>query len=93
MGIVKEKNGKYRVSYSKRHPETRVPVRLAKRGIKTRAEAKRIERELIVRVEDRLRKAVIPAWQELVLRFIESNTTRQAKTMEKLLSLHKGTHL
>jgi integrase len=60
------------VTYSKRHPVTRQPCSLRRtrngRGqpIKTIAEARRIERDLVIQVEETLREKSIPKWSALV---------------------------
>jgi integrase len=54
------------VWHSKRHPITRTPMSLRRIGFKSEAEAKRIERQLIIEVEERLHGKVVPKWIELV---------------------------
>ena len=44
----------YDVSHYKRNPITRVPVRAARIGIETKAEAKRVFTELVIQVEREL---------------------------------------
>ncbi len=74
----------YIVSYSKRHPITRVPVVLRRKLIKTKAEAQRIHTQLIIDVEEKLRRKVIPDWQEATERFLQSCLDRECagKTIE-----------
>lgn len=56
----------YTVTHSKRHPLTRMPQRIARKGISSMAEAKRVEKDLVVKLEDKLRAKVVPTWQALV---------------------------
>ena len=52
MGIKKDPiTGMYQVEYWKRHPKTRKPTRIARQGIKTKAEATRVYHQLIVETE------------------------------------------
>lgn len=64
--IKQESDGTYVVAYAKRHPITRKPVNLRRKGITSMAEAKRIERELILKVEEKIRAKIIPSWKRLV---------------------------
>lgn len=66
MTIKQEKNGTFTVRYAKRHPVTLQSVGLLRKGIKTKAEAARVEKELIVAVAERLTRAVIPTWSQCV---------------------------
>ncbi|MER2513510.1 MAG: hypothetical protein ABTQ25_14020, partial [Nitrosomonas ureae] len=74
----------WEVSYAKRHPKTKIPVRAARKGIKSSAEAKRVYAELIVQVEDKLRKSVTPNWWDTVEKFCAHSKERglQQKTIE-----------
>lgn len=74
----------WEVSYSKRHPETRIPCRAARKGIKSGAEAKRVYAELVVQVEGKLRKSITPTWWEMVEKFCAQSKERglQQKTIE-----------
>lgn len=73
MGIKQDQETKtFVVSYSKRHPITRQPVSLIRKGIQSKAEANRIHAELIVRVNDKIKETRIPKWPELLERYIAS---------------------
>jgi hypothetical protein len=61
-----EKSKTFTVTHSKRHPVTRVPCTLRRTKIKTKAEANRVYAMLILKVEDRLKEALIPRWKNLV---------------------------
>lgn len=67
----KSKPGTFIVRYSKRHPITRKPVD-RKRGAESLAEAKRIERALIVEVEKLISRSLTPTWPEALERFLVS---------------------
>jgi integrase len=67
MGYKKnEETGCWEAWYSKRHPVTRVPVSFRRRKLKSKAEARRCERELVILVEEKLRAKLIPKWPQLV---------------------------
>ena len=56
MTIKQEKDGTFMVRYAKRHPVTLQSVGLVRKGIKTKAEAARVERELIIAVAEKLHR-------------------------------------
>ena len=60
------KKGTWIVWYSKRHPVTGAPIQLRRSGAKTKAEAKKVEAQLIIEVEDKVRRKVVPSWSNLV---------------------------
>ena len=73
-----EKNT-WTVCYSKRHPVTNQPKSLRRqtifdngqrRNIKSKAEAQRVYSQLVIGVEDKLRKSVIPVWSDVVEKYI-----------------------
>ena len=79
-----EANQTYQVSFHKRHPITRVPVRAARMGIKTKAEAQRVYDQLVLQVEEKLKRVVVPAWIKLVEDFCRASLERglNRKTIE-----------
>lgn len=78
MGIKFDENKKYWiVSCSMRHPTTRKPRSLIRRGIKTRAEARRVEKELIVDLHEKLKETLVPKWKTLLDFYIDSLHERQ----------------
>ncbi len=66
MSIKQEKDGTYTVRYAKRHPITQQSIGLLRKGVKTKAEATRVEKELVLGVAERLHRDVIPSWSECV---------------------------
>lgn len=83
MGIkYDEKTKSYSVSYHKRHPITKLPVRAARIGIKSMAEAKRVFTELVIQVEQKLHRLIVPLWWELVLLYLTS-AVESGKMTEK----------
>ncbi len=73
MGIKQDLETKtFVVSYSKRHPTTRQPFSLIRKGIKSKTEANRIHTELILRVNDKIKQTRIPKWPELLEKYISS---------------------
>lgn len=59
------------VSYAKRHPITRQSIVLRRKGIVSKAEAKRVHEDLIVKVNEKIKKAVTPTWKALCERYLE----------------------
>jgi integrase len=85
MGIKFDENKKYWiVTFSKRHPTTRKPISIQRKGIKTQAEARRVERDLVLEMDKKLKKVTVPCWKEVVLNYIESlaNSDVSKKTVE-----------
>jgi len=66
MTIRTESDGTYTVFYSKRHTLTRQCMNLRKKGIKTYANARRVEAELIVRVNEKIKGKTVPLWKEVL---------------------------
>lgn len=63
MSIIFDDSSKtYSVSYSKRHPITRMPIQLKRKGIKTKIEAKRTYEQLVVLVNDKIKRRLVPTW-------------------------------
>lgn len=62
--------GTWDAYFSKRHPKTRMPVTRRRRGLKSKAEAQRVERELIAEVEMLLHKEITPTWAEMLDGFL-----------------------
>lgn len=67
-----EKTKFWEAFYSKRHPITRVPVSARRNQCKTEAEARRTEKALIIQVENKLHKSVVPTWGDLYVACFES---------------------
>ncbi len=88
MGIKLDNETKKWVAwYAKRNPITKEPISLKRVGLESRAEALRTERELIVKVEDRIRAKIIPSWEALVDMWSEDAKNRglTTKTIENYL--------
>lgn len=63
MGIKQIGANNFMVSYHKRHPITRKPVSLVRsKNIKTRAQAEKVYKQLIIEVEESIRKKITPTW-------------------------------
>jgi integrase len=71
-----EKTKTYTVSYYKRHPLTKVPLRAARKNIRTKAEARRVYNSLVVQIEDRIRSKSVPTWKSLVESFAKAALER-----------------
>lgn len=61
-----ESTRSFSVSYYKRNPKTQQPVRAARQGIKTKAEANRVYAELVLQVERKLQEIIVPKWSTLL---------------------------
>jgi integrase len=61
-----QKTGYWEAYFGKRHPITREPISLRRRRLKSKTEAKRVERELIAELELALHEKVVPKWTPLV---------------------------
>lgn len=88
MGIKQDsKTKKWAAWHAKRNPITKEPISLKRIGLRSRAEALRIERELIVQVEDRIRAKIIPSWAKLIEMWEEDARNRglTLKTIENYL--------
>lgn len=74
----------YSVSYSARHTKTKQPRSLVRKGIKTLAEATRIEKKLIKELRDSFHKETVPTWRLLVRDFIVHSADKglHAKTVD-----------
>ncbi len=79
-----KQTGYWEAYYSKRHPVTRVPVSARRTQCKTEAEARRAEKTLIVQVEEKLHKDIVPTWDKLSEACFESFRDRglTEKTIE-----------
>lgn len=72
MGIKFDEERKhYVVTYSRRHSVTRIPKSLRRQGIKSRAEAEKVYRELIIKIGEKFNENLYPLWTELVAQFLE----------------------
>ena len=68
--------GAFIVAYSKRHPLTGVPITLRRKNIESLKEAKRVEAELILAIEGKIRARIIPTWAALVENFLIEQRSR-----------------
>lgn len=88
MGMKKEtESGLWTVFYSKRHPITRQSINLRRMGIKNQSEARRVLNELVLKVEDRIRRKSVPTWESLLLEFERTGLDRglNPRTLENYL--------
>ena len=60
--------------YSKRPRGKGDPVSRRRIGLKSKAEALRVEKELVILVEEKLKMAKVPNWEIVVNDFIELNS-------------------
>lgn len=68
----------------KRHPITGQPKSLQRIGLKSEAEAKRVQRELVGQIERSFQETVMPTWTKLTTEYMQSkrNTDWSEKTFE-----------
>ena len=71
MGIKKEKDNTYTVSYHWRHPITRKSRSRRRTKIKSMAEAKRVRDSLVIEVDREMQQKVTPSWSQVVKEFLE----------------------
>lgn len=72
MGIkFDELTQTYVVTYHRRHPVTKVARSLRRQGIKTKGEAEKAYRELIIKMGENFHISLHPLWPELVAKFLE----------------------
>ncbi len=71
-----KKPGTFFVSYGKRNPATGQPVSLTRTGFKTKSEAHRAYKEMVIAVEDRIRKKNVPTWSKMLEEFLEASLNR-----------------
>lgn len=71
-----QKTGMYEVSYHKRNPVTKMPVRAGRINIPSKAEANRIFVQLVAQVERKIHEAVVPTWSATITSFLETCRNR-----------------
>jgi integrase len=77
MGIkLDPKTNKWFAFFSKRHPVTRQTKSLRRRGIKSKAEARRVERELVAIIERKFMEDTIPSWSQVIDEFLQDCVER-----------------
>lgn len=94
MGIKFDPIAKsYTVTYTKRHPLTKVPYPLKRVGVKSENEAKKVYNELVILTERKFQEKRVPLWGDLLEEYFKylltvdiTNTTRYNR--EKLLRYH-----
>jgi integrase len=70
MGIKKENNGTYTVSVCKRHPISRAPLSRRRTSIKTEREARHVYDNLLVEINDKFKRIIIPTWSSFLEQYI-----------------------
>ena len=72
MGIKYDREkSHYVVTYHRRHPVTKQTRSLRRQGIKTRSEAERVYKQLIIKMGEKFNENLHPLWPELVEKFLE----------------------
>ena len=72
MGIkFNSKTNTFEAWFSKRPAKNVAPIRLARKGIKSEREAKKVERDLIGEVQKRIDTDKVPSWEATVALYIE----------------------
>lgn len=91
MAVKKSTDGKWMATYSKRHPITRIPITRRKKGLSSKAEAKRAYDDLVLRVNEIIKGDLNlkwPAFLDKYFVFCEKSQNYTQKTiydMEKCL--------
>ncbi len=71
MGIKYDEVKKYYiVTYSRRHPVTKKSRNLRRQGIKTRREAEKAYKDLIIKLNEKFNESTHPYWPEVVKKFL-----------------------
>jgi len=78
MGVkLDPKNpGTWRASYGKRHPITRQPISMNRKGFKTESAARKAHKEMILEVEEKIRRALVPTWSKVLDEYVEASLNR-----------------
>jgi len=72
--------GYWEAYYSKRHPITRQSVGYRRTRLKSRNEAIRTEKLLVIKVEDKIKETIMPRWEHLIDQYlIHCNVTGLTK--------------
>ncbi|MCA9761373.1 MAG: tyrosine-type recombinase/integrase, partial [Streptococcus sp.] len=94
MGIRHDyKNNSWVAFHSMRHPVLRTPRRIEKKGLKSKAEALRVEKELVIELSKRLEEKTIPRWKQavdecLAAKLLEGWTNKTHHTYDSCLKAH-----
>ena len=87
MAIKQNSDGTFSVSFHRRHPKTKQPITLRRVGICSKAEANRVQADLICLWQQRVTEKEIPSWTKLLEQFelsgIDGNLN--PKTLENYL--------
>lgn len=88
MGIKLKHDGYY-VSHHKRHPVTRKSITLRRSKIKTKAEADKTFKALIIEMERLIQRQIIPDWESFLMKYDEhlKNTSIAQTTLLNRLSV------
>jgi integrase len=72
MGIkFNERLNSYTITYHRRHPVTKVSINIRRQGIKTKAEAEKVYKALIIKMCVKFNENPHPFWPEMVAKFLE----------------------
>jgi integrase len=79
-----EKSKTYIVWHSKRHPVTRKVISLRRTGITSERIARKVEDEIKLKIEEKIRAKIIPTWESAVERYVKNLSERglTGKTIE-----------
>lgn len=79
-----EKRRCWEAWYQKRHPIKRAPRKLFRTNLKSKNEAMRVEKELIVQLEESFKEQTVPTWQNLLKEFFNAKSLSDwgPKTLE-----------
>lgn len=76
MGIKKENNNTYTVSYAKRHPVTGRPYSARRKGVKTIKKAKQVHDQLVLQVDKKIHRLIMPEWQDFLDEYFQHLESR-----------------
>jgi integrase len=67
-----KKPNHFLVRHSVRQPKTNKVIGLKREGIPTRREAERIEKELIIKVNEKVHRELVPTWGDCLIKYLDS---------------------
>ena len=72
MGIkYDEKTKTWTAYFSKRHPITKMPKSYKSIGLRSKAQAQKVERDLIVKLNSYFQNKIVPTWSKVVEEYFE----------------------
>lgn len=95
MSIKQVANGTYMVRVAKRHARSKEPMGLMRTGIKSHSEALRVEKELLIKLGQRIQEKLTPSYENVVQEFLNHRRSMGShphtiESYEKSLMAHSA---